>query len=145
MGVSAYPYWTGMSIASLVNFASWASTTSGKRVMICEMGHPWTLNAQGAGETTQIQDNGLDADGPENYGASPEGQLTYMREYLRAMNTTGVVDAISYWDPINVDTADGADPNGWVVDGDVATEDVAFFGYGSPHKALPSLNAFKTW
>ncbi|MBE1588227.1 glycosyl hydrolase 53 family protein [Nonomuraea angiospora] len=145
LGVSAYPFWTNMSIASLVNFASWANAMSGKRIMICEVGHPWTLTARGAGEQTLIQGNGLDADGPENYGATPTGQLTYMREYLRAMSDTGKVDAVSYWDPISVDLANGADPNGWVVGGDNEVEDTSFFDYGSPSKALPGLGAFNTW
>jgi arabinogalactan endo-1,4-beta-galactosidase len=145
LGISAYPFWTEMSIAGLANFASWVRTTSGKPVMVAEIGYPWTLEAAFAGETTTIQDNHLDADGIENYGATPAGQLRYMQEYMRAMNDVARAEAISYWDPISVDPGPGADPNGWVVGGDFATEDTSFFDYSSQHKALPSLQAFNTW
>ncbi|WP_281396542.1 glycosyl hydrolase 53 family protein [Thermocatellispora tengchongensis] len=145
MGISLYPFWTNMSIASLANFATWAAAASGKQVLVCEVGYPWTLSAQGAGEQTLIQGNGLDADGPENYGASTSGQLRYMQEYIRAMYNTGRVAGISYWDPILIDFGTGADPNGWVVGGDVAVEDTTFFDYNTPHRALSSLSAFNTW
>jgi arabinogalactan endo-1,4-beta-galactosidase len=149
LGVSLYPFWTGMSIASLANFASWVGGASGKQVMVCEVGYPWTTQAQGAGEVTMIKDNSLDPDGPENYGATPDGQLRYMREYLRAMYSTGRVAGIAYWDPIWVDlstgSTGGADPNGWVVGGDNSVEDTTFFNYANPHVALPGLGAFRTW
>ncbi|MBE1588225.1 glycosyl hydrolase 53 family protein [Nonomuraea angiospora] len=145
MGISAYPFWTNQTIATLSNFASWTSALAGKNVLICEVGYPWTPDAQGASEQTYTEQHNLDPDGPENYGATPEGQLTYMREYFRAMDNTGVVEGVSYWDPISVDQGDGPDPNGWIVGGDVGVEDTAFFDYGFPHKALPSLDAFKTW
>ncbi|NED05295.1 hypothetical protein G3I55_26960, partial [Streptomyces sp. SID6648] len=51
MGVSLYPFWTDMSIASLANFASWVGSASGKPVMALETGYPWTLKASGASET----------------------------------------------------------------------------------------------
>ncbi|MEI7100748.1 glycosyl hydrolase 53 family protein, partial [Klebsiella pneumoniae] len=69
--------------------------------------------------------NNLDPDGPENYGATPEGQLKYMKEYFRAMYNTGVVEGISYWDPIAIDVK-GA---GWVVGETSAVEDTSFFDY----------------
>lgn len=56
-----------------------------------------------------------------------------------------LADGIRYWDPILIDFGDGADPNGWAVGGDVAVEDTTFFDYGSPHRALTSLTAFRTW
>ncbi|MGO4423393.1 glycosyl hydrolase 53 family protein, partial [Streptomyces sp. MCAF7] len=145
MGVSLYPFWTNMSIASLANFASWVGSASEKPVMVVETGAPWTLKASGASETTMIAQNHLDPDGPENYGATPDGQLRWTREFFRAMRDTGKVVGISYWDPIAIDFADGPDPNGWIVGGDNEVEDTSFFGYGPTHKALPGLSAFRTW
>ncbi|MEV6003867.1 glycosyl hydrolase 53 family protein [Streptomyces griseomycini] len=145
MGVSLYPFWTDMSIASLANFASWVGSASGKPVMAMETGYPFTLEPNGASETTLIEKNTLDPDGPENYGATPEGQLRWTQEFFRAMHNTGKVVGISYWDPIAIDFADGADPNGWVVGGDNEVEDTSFFDYNQTHKALPSLSAFRTW
>ncbi|MGW4027109.1 glycosyl hydrolase 53 family protein [Streptomyces sp. NPDC005009] len=145
MGVSLYPFWTNMSIASLANFASWVSSASGKPVMAMETGYPWTTKANGASETTLIASNELDPDGPENYGATPDGQLRWTREFFRAMYNTGKVVGISYWDPIAIDFADGADPDGWVVGGDNEVEDTSFFDYNQTHKALPGLSAFRTW
>ncbi|MFE1071799.1 glycosyl hydrolase 53 family protein [Streptomyces sp. NPDC058783] len=145
MGVSLYPFWTDMSIASLANFASWVGSASGKPVMAMETGYPWTPKANGASETTLIAQNQLDPDGPENYGSTPEGQLRWTREFFRAMHNTGKVVGISYWDPIAIDFADGADPNGWIVGGDNEVEDTSFFDYNQTHRALPSLSAFRTW
>ncbi|KDN78047.1 hypothetical protein DF19_40825 [Streptomyces olindensis] len=145
MGVSLYPFWTNMSIASLANFASWVGSTSGKPVMAMETGYPWTPKASGASETSLIERNQLDPDGPENYGATPAGQLRWTREFFRAMYNTGKVVGISYWDPIAIDFADGADPNGWIVGGDNEVEDTSFFDYNRTHKALPGLSAFRTW
>ncbi|GAA2433320.1 glycosyl hydrolase 53 family protein [Streptomyces glaucus] len=145
MGVSLYPFWTDMTIASLANFASWVGTASGKPVMAMETGYPFTLESSGASETTLIEGNNLDPDGPENYGATPEGQLRWTQEFFRAMYDTGKVVGISYWDPIAIDFADGADPNGWVVGGDNEVEDTSLFGYGPVHRALPGLSAFRTW
>ncbi|MEV8592977.1 glycosyl hydrolase 53 family protein [Streptomyces sp. NPDC052012] len=145
MGVSLYPFWTNMSIASLANFASWVGSASGKPVMAMETGYPSTLEASGASETTLIAQNNLDPDGPENYGATPDGQLRWTREFFRAMYDTGKVVGISYWDPIAIDFADGADPNGWIVGGDNEVEDTSFFDYNRTHRALPGLSAFRTW
>ncbi|MFD8378430.1 glycosyl hydrolase 53 family protein [Streptomyces sp. NPDC059679] len=89
MGVSLYPFWTNMSIASLANFASWVGSASEKPVMVVETGAPWTLKSSGASETTMIAQNHLDPDGPENYGATPDGQLRWTREFFRAMHDTG--------------------------------------------------------
>lgn len=145
MGVSLYASWTNLSIASLANFASWVGSASGKPVMAVETAAPWTLKASGPSEKTLIEQNNLDADGPENYGATPDGQLRWTREFFRAMYNTGKVVGISYWDPIAIDFADGADPNGWVVGGDNEVEDASLFDYNQTHKALPGLTAFRTW
>ncbi len=72
MGVSLYPFWTDMSIASLANFASWVGTASGKPVMAMETGYPFTLEPNGASETTLIEGNSLDPDGPRTT-APPRG------------------------------------------------------------------------
>ncbi|MFI5915710.1 glycosyl hydrolase 53 family protein [Dactylosporangium sp. NPDC051541] len=105
-----------------------------------------TVNVDGTNYRLQPGwQNGLDADGLENYGATPDGQLRYMREYLRAMAATGNVAAVSYWDPIWIDLSNGADANGWVVGGDNSVEDTTFFGYGNPHREQPGLAAFGTW
>jgi len=141
MGSSIYPFWTGWSISQMATFVTWLSNYSGKPIMICEAGYPWTLAAQRPGETTMIAQNYLDPDGPENYGATPAGQLRYMREFLRAMYNTGKVEAVSYWDPINIDV-EGA---GWVEGAYSQVEDTAFFDYGTPHKALPGLAAFYSY
>lgn len=61
------------------------------------------------------------------------------------MYDTGKVVGISYWDPIAIDFADGADPNGWIVGGDNEVEDASLFDYGRTHRALPGLSAFRTW
>ena len=143
MGISLYPFWTNMSISQMADFARWAANQSGKLVMVCEVGYPWTLQTQHAGEVTMIVAKGLDPDGPEKYGATPEGQLRYMREYFRAMYNTGKVVGIAYWDPIWIDLDGHA--NGWVVGGDVEVEDTTFFDYQDPHRALSSLDAFNTW
>ena len=147
MGISLYPFWTNMSISQEAAFATFASVQSNKPVMICEVGYPWTLKAQEKGETTLIASNNLDPDGPENYGATPAGQLRYMREYFAAMFNTGRVLGVSYWDPILIDLQGGraGDPNGWVVGGDDGVEDTTFFDYGVPHKAFTGLDAFNTW
>ena len=143
MGISLYPFWTNMSISQMADFARWAANQSGKLVMVCEVGYPWTLQTQHAGEVTMIVAKGLNPDGPEKYGATPEGQLRYMREYFRAMYNTRKVVGITYWDPIWIDLDGHA--NGWVVGEDVEVEDTTFFDYGNPHKALSSLDAFNTW
>ncbi|MFJ8793023.1 glycosyl hydrolase 53 family protein [Streptomyces sp. NPDC102462] len=145
IGLSLYPYWTGLSIASMTNFATWASTTSGKRAMICEFGAAWNDKPYGADETTQIGENGLDIDGPENYGASTAGQYRYLREYMRSMANTGEVDAMSYWDPISIDGGNGPDPYGWVVGGDKSDENTSLFDYSFPHKPVQGLDAFTTY
>jgi arabinogalactan endo-1,4-beta-galactosidase len=115
--MTLYPFYTDSSIGSMANFAFWASDASGRPVMVCEVGYPWTLDPQHpeAGEVTLIESKGEDPDGPENYGATPAGQQRYLQEYFRAMNSTGDVVAVVYWDPIWLDLAPGADPNGWQV------------------------------
>jgi len=145
MGASLYPFWSNLPIYQLADFVTWVSNESGKPVMICEVGYPWTLNAAYPSEQTLIQANNLDPDGPENYGATPSGQLLYMQQYFRAMYNTNVVEGISYWDPISIDMQEGADPTGWVVGGDNEVEDTSFFDYQNPHRALISLDAFHTW
>jgi arabinogalactan endo-1,4-beta-galactosidase len=143
MGISLYPFWTDMSISQMADFATWAGEQSHKPVMVCEVGYPWTLQTQHAGEITMIVAKGLKPGGPENYGATEAGQLRYMREYFRAMYNTGKVVGIAYWDPIWIDLDGHA--NGWVVGDDVEVEDTTFFDYQDPHRALSSLDAFNTW
>ncbi|VVK63462.1 Arabinogalactan endo-1,4-beta-galactosidase precursor [Klebsiella pneumoniae] len=143
IGASMYPFWTNMSIGEMANFVNHIAKYSDKHVMICEVGYPWTLKTQfGAADIQSlIVANNLDPDGPENYGATPEGQLKYMKEYFRAMYNTGVVEGISYWDPIAIDVK-GA---GWVVGETSAVEDTSFFDYQTPHRALESLKAFYSY
>ncbi|GAA2026162.1 hypothetical protein GCM10009819_06630 [Agromyces tropicus] len=144
MGLSLYPFWTDMSIASLANFATWVSNLAGKETLVVEVGYPWTTSSADAGGTTLIQSNNLDPDGPENYGATQAGQLRYLREYFRAMQLTGRVVGITYWDPIAIDLGD-PDPNGWIVGGDNQVEDTALFDYSNQHRATSGLDAFSTW
>ncbi|WP_353808529.1 glycosyl hydrolase 53 family protein [Agromyces sp. SYSU T00194] len=144
MGLSLYPFWTDMSIASLANFATWVSDLADRQTMVVEVGYPWTTSAYDPGGTTLIEGNGLDPDGPENYGATQAGQLRYLKEYFRAMQVTGSVDGIAYWDPIAIDLGD-PDPNGWIVGGDNAVEDTTLFDYSSEHRATSGLEAFSTW
>lgn len=143
MGASMYPFWTNMSIGEMTDFVSHVAQYSGKHVMICEVGYPWTLETQFGKDdiASLIVANKLDPDGPENYGATPEGQLKYMKEYFRAMYNTGVVDGISYWDPIAIDVK-GA---GWVQGETSAVEDTSFFNYQTPHRVLKSIKAFNNY
>ncbi|MCX9024063.1 arabinogalactan endo-1,4-beta-galactosidase [Citrobacter portucalensis] len=143
IGASMYPFWTNMTIGEMAGFVSHIAQYSGKHVMICEVGYPWTLESQfgKADLPSLIVANNLDPDGPENYGATPEGQLKYMKEYFRTMYNTGVVEGISYWDPIAIDVK-GA---GWVVGENIAVEDTSFFDYQTPHRALESIKAFYSY
>lgn len=143
IGASMYPFWTNMTISEMSEFVKHIAKYSGKNVMICEVGYPWTLENQfGADDLPSlIVANNLDPDGPENYGATPEGQLKYMKEYFRTMYNTGVVEGISYWDPIAIDVK-GA---GWVVGENSAVEDTSFFDYQTPHRALKSIESFYSY
>ena len=122
IGLSYYPWWHG-SLWQLESNLRDLGPRYGKKVMVVETAYPWTLAA--------ADDTGNFVDGPEDlvtgYPATPQGQLDFLRDVRRIVETSGGVGTV-YWEPAFIPTTGGPE-NPW--------ENLALFDFDG--NALPGL------
>lgn len=103
IGLSLYPFWSGLRVRDMKNVVSGLIERTGKEVVALEVGFPWSLTRP-SGYPTLIASNGLNPQGLETFGVNPAGQERYMRSLFQQLHEVpGFVGAI-YWDPIWIDT-----------------------------------------
>lgn len=129
IGLSLYPFWSGLRVRDMKNVVRRLIESTGKDVVALESGYPWSLTRP-SGYPTMIASNSLNPQGLETFGVSPAGQELYMRSFFQQLHEVpGFLGAI-YWDPIWIDTPPLPSNVG----------DTALFDWeGRP---LPALDAF---
>ncbi|GJM62627.1 arabinogalactan endo-beta-1,4-galactanase [Persicobacter diffluens] len=131
LGVSFYPAGSSRSIADMGNAIRNLKSKYAKEVMVLEVAYPWTL------DYADHNNNILWADDLINgYPASPEGQLTFFRDFCQEVKSAGGSGVI-YWEPGWIST-DAKTPGGK----GSAWENATFFDFKNENRLLPIREVF---
>lgn len=104
IGLSLYPFWSGLRVRDMKNIVLGLIEKTGKDVVALEAGFPWSLTRP-SGYETLIASNGLSPQGSETFGVSPAGQELYLRSLFQQLHEVPGFLGVIYWDPIWIDTA----------------------------------------
>lgn len=145
IGASYYPFWSNLSVESIIPWFSNLGEKYQKKILIMETGYNWNSH------TADKKVGQLKHNGPESHESTPQGQKEFLDELfngIRNVENNWVIGDL-YWDPVMINH-EGV---GWaMVRGieDDGSRDMALNNtisnttlFDFEGKALPALKAFR--
>ena len=132
IGVSYYPKWSKYDLNKLESTLNSLKKSYGKRLMVVETGYPYSALGYDKANNMLGKDAAI-----KNYPISPEGQLSFMVDLVKACKNAGA-EGVIYWEPAWISTAcktQWGTGSHW--------ENAAFFDASNGNEALPVFKFFK--
>lgn len=133
IGASYYPFWTGLDVASLMEWAKRVYARFGKEIFIMETGYAWNPTLP-SGYPGQLRHNHPYPDSD----MTPSGQKAFMKELFDAAGSTpdAHIIGVLYWDPIFIPAGSA----GWESGGENVVSNSTLFDFNG--SALPVFDVY---